>query len=49
MTYFEKNDAISIQETQQYYVIKYDRFLRKQLCPWDKNQWNTFFLFYYHW
>ena len=43
MTYFEQYDSFSMQDTQQYYAIKYDRFLRKKLCPWDKNQLNVFF------
>ena len=47
MTYFEQYDSFSMQDTQQYYAIKYDRFLRKKLCPWDKNQLNVFFNFTY--
>ena len=44
MTYFEQNDSFSMQETQQYWAVDHDRFLRRKLCPWDKKRFNTFFI-----
>ena len=44
MTYFEQNDSFSMQETQQYWAVDHDRFLRRKLCPWDKKKFNTFFI-----
>ena len=46
--YLEQNGSLYLQETQVVLDHKNDAFLRKKLCPWDKNWSNIFLYLIYH-